>query len=176
MATKIERPVAPAPSPAASSPSDAAAAKELEILHPDRDVTIAGRAITMREYGFVEGLQMRAIAKPFLDELYALVAPNGKAPSFEQVEEMLAVHAECVLELIVRAANVEREWIESLSDEEGYFLMQTWWMVNSGFFIRRVVQRLATERAAARMSQAGRASTTRSSGPDMAARPPISAG
>jgi hypothetical protein len=160
MATKIER----KPSvPAAAT----AGADELNVLHPEREVTIAGRRIVIREYGFVEGLKMRAIAQPFVDALYALVAPTSSAPSFSEVESLLADHSDCVLELMARAADVEREWIENLSDSDGYYLMQEWWIVAGNFFIRRVVQRLAIERAA--RLRVGHASTTPSSEPAMGA-------
>jgi len=155
------------------SPRPATDVEDLAILHPDREVTIAGRPLVIREYGFVEGLKMRAIAQPFIDALYALTdGSGGRPPSFLDVEALLGEHFEHVIPLIAKAADIESEWISSLSDEDGYRLMQEWWLATSGFFIRRVVERLATERAVERL--AGLRSTTFSSAPDMAAHPPTS--
>lgn len=170
MAKKVER----KPASSAAAPKAAVAEDPLAILHPERELVIAARAVTIREYGFVEGLKLRTTAEPFLTALYAIAAQDGHAPTFTQLERLVAEQADCVLELVAQAANVEPEWISSLSDEDGYRLMQEWWLVNSGFFIRRVVQRLATEHAVARR-RAGDASTTRSSEPATAAPPPTSA-
>lgn len=169
MAKKIPR---RAPPPAAAK---TAAPDPLAILHPEREVFLAGKVVTVREYGFVEGLKMRATAQPFLDALYAFAAQDGHAPTFQEMELLVAEHSDCVLRLVARAADVSPEWIESLTDEDGYRLMQEWWLANAGFFTRRVVQRLATERAVARL-RAGGASTTRSSEPATAEPPPTSVG
>jgi hypothetical protein len=163
MATKVDR----------TAKTALAGADDLAVLHPEREIFLAGRRVVIREYGFVEGLRIRTHAQPFLDALYALAGSEGRAPSFTQVESLLADHSECVLSLIARAADVEVEWITGLSDSDGYLLMQEWWLVTSGFFIRRVVQRLATERAVARLP-AGPASTPRSSEPASDAHPPTS--
>lgn len=169
MAKKFERKAAAAraKAPAADDP--------LAVLHPEREVFIAGRVITVREYGFVEGLKLQAMAKPFFDALYAHASRESHAPTFTEIEQMFVEHSGVVIQLVARAANVEPEWIDTLSDEDGYRLMQEWWLANAGFFTRRVVQRLATEGAVARL-QAGRASTTRSSEPATGGAPPTSAG
>lgn len=169
MAKKVERKAPP------TAAAKTAAPDPLAILHPERQCFIAGRAITIREYGFVEGLKLRATAEPFLTALYAIVAQDGHAPNFDQLDALISDQAGCVLDLVARAADLEPKWIASLSDEDGSQLMKEWWLATSGFFIRRVVQRLATERAVARQ-RAGGASTTRSSGPATDAPPPTSVG
>lgn len=169
MAKKIER---KAHAPVATA-KGATTVDDLAILHPDREVTIAGRCLVIREYGFVEGLKMRAIAQPFIDALYALTGGSGgRPPSFRDIESMLVEHWQQVLPLVARAADVDVDWIEGLKDEDGYHLMQEWWLANSGFFIRRVVERLATERAVALLH--GQRSTTHLSVPDTVAPQPIS--
>ena len=45
-------------------------ADDLQVLHPERSPIIAGRQVTVREYGFIEGLGLRPLAQPFLDELH----------------------------------------------------------------------------------------------------------
>ncbi len=148
------------------------AERDLEILHPERDIEVGGINVTVREYGFVEGLKLRETAAPFMEALYRLAHSSGAAPSFGAVEEMLVEHSGSVLELIARAADVDRAFIDSLSDEDGYLLMQTWWLVNANFFIRRVINRLATDRAF--RLPAGVASTPRSSAQATDERPTTS--
>ncbi|MFU4637262.1 hypothetical protein ACM71F_30855, partial [Pseudomonas aeruginosa] len=64
MGRKVERETQPAP---ATDPG----ADDLQILHPERTLEVQGRMVTMREYGFVEGLKLRATMQPFLDDLHA---------------------------------------------------------------------------------------------------------
>lgn len=171
----MARKIAPAADAGAAPRQQRAASRaerELEILHPEREIAVGGRRLTVREYGFVEGLKLRETAAPFLEALYRLAQAAGSVPTFAEVEAMLVAHDDTVLDLIARAADVDRAFIDALSDEEGYLLMQTWWLVNAGFFIRRVINRLATERAL--RQPAGDASTPRSSGPDTDADRPTS--
>ncbi|MBZ8143644.1 hypothetical protein CLD22_27925, partial [Rubrivivax gelatinosus] len=46
-------------------------ANELEVLHPERLITVRGRDITLREYGFVEWVRMRPALQPVLDAICA---------------------------------------------------------------------------------------------------------
>jgi len=179
MATKVDR--RRAARPAAAGPTEAAT-RELEILHPERRLTIgvgaAARTVTVREYGFVEGNALRPQYKIFLDALYALISGSGASPTFEMVEDLLAAHQPEVLALIATAADLEMADLAALSDEDGYRLMQTWWVVNAGFFIRRLISlaaRQAAQRRAAPEPQAGGASTTPSSPPATDAAPLTSA-
>lgn len=135
------------------SPADPAtsADAELEILHPERTMIIAGRALVVREYGFIEGLRLRPLYKPFADDLYAAFAE--RAPDFEQVLDVIARHVEAVTELAAVAADVEAAWVRALSADDGELLLMLWWGANAGFFIRRFGARLAVERAA--QEQAG---------------------
>ena len=52
----------------ASAPAEVGA-DDLEVLHPDRTATIAGRAVTMREYGFIEGLKLAPLYKGIVDDI-----------------------------------------------------------------------------------------------------------
>ncbi len=162
------------PKPAPVRKKAAAGADDLAILHPQREVIVAGRTLTIREYGFVEGMRMRALAQPFTESLYQHASVGGDAPDFSAMETLIADHLDEVLQLIAASADVDVDWIASLNDTDGYRLMQAWWLVNSGFFIRRVLQRLATDRAVARL--AGPRSTTPSSAPATDARPTTSDG
>ncbi|MDF5999802.1 hypothetical protein P4050_15915 [Pseudomonas aeruginosa] len=64
MGRKVEREQPPGPA--------AQGADDLQILHPEREIEVAGRKLTVREYGFVEGLRLRPMIQPLLDDLYAI--------------------------------------------------------------------------------------------------------
>ena len=169
MAKKVEE----APQ-AASGRGAASAADEISVLHPDRSFELAGRKITVREYGHIEGLRLQAWAKPFLDDLYARMTLGSAAPKAYEVQDLFATHADLICDMEALAAGVERSWVEQLNDQDGELLMAVWWQVNANFFFRRMFARAAAEKRERR--SAGPTSTTPSSPPDMAAPPPTSAG
>lgn len=158
---------AAAPSGAAASPGKPS---ELEVLHPERHVLIAGRSLVVREYGFVEGLKLRALIQPFLDGLYAVIAAGAGIPSFEQVQSVLAEHPDALVDMMAAAADVEPEWIRTLDDQDGEALLTNWWLANAGFFIRRVLRRANSDKLVA-AALGGEGSTTPSSAPVTGARP-----
>lgn len=159
MAEKVSKGKTPA------APKGAAGANDLDVLQPDREITIDGRLVTVREYRFWEGLKMRAAAKPFFDGLYALFDQASVAPSFDDVADLLGEHQDAVVSMVAQATGCEPAWIRELDDQDGDALMLTWWMVNAGFFIRRVMRRAAQARFAQGNQPAGPASTTPSSQP-----------
>ncbi len=154
MAQKIDPATHDAPAAKA-----AAGADDLQILMPDADLTIAGETITVREYRFFDGLALRQQAAPFFDDLYNLLGREGAAPpSFDEIEMLVATHAELVKAMVALSVARTAEWVAALSETEGDALLITWWQVNSGFFIRRVMRRALQERLAA--PSVGPASTT----------------
>lgn len=161
-------------SQAAPNKGAASAADEISVLHPDRSFELAGRQITVHEYGHIEGLRLQAWAKPFLDDLYARMALGSAPPTAIQVQDLFAEHADLVCEMEALAAGVDRAWVEQLSDQDGELLMAVWWQVNANFFFRRVFARAAAERR--ERKSAGATSTTPSSAPATDAPPPTSAG
>ena len=156
-------------------PKSAAAAADvndgdaLEILHPERIATIAGRQITVREYGFVESMRLHGFIQPILGDLRALVVAGG-VPNLDDVLGVLARHDEAIVQLLARAADVEPEWIAGLSSADGELLLYLWWGVNGPFWLGGVVRRIAAERIAARIETppAGAISMPPSSPPDTA--------
>lgn len=132
-------------SPGGSGSSAEAGNEELEILMGEGQVKVADRQLSVREYTFAEGLFIQATARGFMDDLYGVFKPGSTVPSFEQISEVCARNADVILDLMARSANVERSWVESLSEAEGELLMLAWWRVNSGFFIRRVLRRAIAE-------------------------------
>lgn len=131
----------------------AAGADDLEVLHPERLLTIAGREVTVREYGFVEGLRLLKLAEPIIAGLQGDLSRG--APSFESIMGVVAEHADVAVQLIAVACDVDAEWIESLSQDEGHLLLMAWWGVNGPFYMRTAATRLAVAaRAGATSMQA----------------------
>lgn len=130
-----------------------AGADDLEVLHPERLLTIAGREITVREYGFVEGLRLLPVAEPIIASLQGDLSRG--TPSFESIMGAIAQHADVAVRLMAIAADVDAEWIESLSQDEGQLLLMVWWSVNGPFYLRTAATRQAVAaRAGATSMQA----------------------
>lgn len=143
-----------------------AGADDLQVLHPELQATIAGREITVREYGFVEGMRLRPLLQPFLDDLHAIVA-GGSLPPLEHITTLLGTHIDAVIEAVATAADLEVEWLTTpaRTQDEGQHLLMLWWAANGPFYVRSVFSRIAADHAVSR--HAGATSTPSSSTPDM---------
>lgn len=157
---------------AAKTTASEQGADDLAVLHPERSPTIAGKKVTVREYGFIEGLGLRPIAQPFLDDLHSSVS-TGRVPELEEILVILGSHAKDIEQLIACAADVSPEWVAGLNQDDGYHLLMVWWEVNGPFFIRSVFNRIRAE-LAVRNQHAG-ATSTPSSSPEATEAPPPSA-
>lgn len=131
---------------------------DLEVLHPQRQVTIAERQLVVREYGFVEGLQLRPLYAPLIEALKPVMAED-ELPDLEGILDLLAEHADRLPRLIAAACDQPVEWVIGLGHENGHSLMLVWWGVNGPFFLRSAaVQLLSKKLKAAR--HAGAISTS----------------
>ena len=129
-------------------------ADDLAILNPDRDAKIAGRAITAREYGFIEGLALEPAIKPFVDDLYALME-GGRVVEIDEITVLLGKHEKLIVDLMVQSYGVEEDWIRSLNDSDGREVMFLWWAVCQPFFTKRVIDRLRSRMAGKRLLAGG---------------------
>jgi hypothetical protein len=118
---------------------------DLEILHPEREPTIAGRQLVVREYGFVEGLKLRPLYAPMVETLKPVLA-EGELNALEDVLDLLAEHADRLPELMAKACDQPTEWVAGLGHEDGHHLLLVWWGVNGPFFVRSAVGQLLNER------------------------------
>ncbi|MBL0949256.1 MAG: hypothetical protein IBJ08_00825 [Pseudomonas sp.] len=142
-------------------------ADDLQKLHPNLEAKLNGRIVVVREYGFVEGLQVRQQLKPFLDGLYELIKAES-VPPLEQIMELIVAHLGDVLQAVATSADIEVEELRSLKDQdEGDALLLKWWTANGPFFYRRALSRILAERyrAAEAEKRAGQTSTPASSAP-----------
>lgn len=119
--------------------------KELEILHPDREIEIGGEQITVREYSWAESIDLGRIAAPILEDLSRLFGDDD--PSLEGLQAVLEGHKDALFRLIAAAIDRPVDWIARLSDADGLLLLHSFWRVNSGFFVRRLVMRRASRPA-----------------------------
>jgi hypothetical protein len=142
---------------------------DLAIIHPEITRTIAGRAITLREYGFVDGLRLRAHTQPFVLALEALFQTTDGLT--DDVMAVVGEHYDLVRAAIAQSAGVEVEWIEGLRGDDAELLLITWWEVCGPFFVRQLLRRL-NERAR-RLQRLGGAASSQSS-PALDSAPPAS--
>ncbi|MDR1936849.1 MAG: hypothetical protein LBS49_14975 [Candidatus Accumulibacter sp.] len=110
----------------------------MEILFPDRQITLQGETITVRELNFGEQLRHGAALAAFA----AAFTPVALVPEDEPTAALdaLAAHWESMRPLVALACGRDAAWIEALAPEEGEVLLIVWWSVNQGFFIRRLAR------------------------------------
>lgn len=137
---------------------------DLAILHPERHATIAGVAITMREYGFAESLHLQPLLGPLVRQIAAAADPSKELDPDAIMDVFGGANAESVLALIAHACDQPLEWVKGLGSD-GDELFALWWVVNKDFFTRRVMQ-VALMRSMAR-ARHGAKSTPASPGTDM---------
>lgn len=142
-----------------------AAAPDLEVLHPERDVKLSVGEFTVREYGNVEWLRLLPQAEPLVTSLAEMLQAL-MAPSYEDVLMAIARHTDALLPLVAQAVDQDMDWIETLQGNDLENLLMTWWGVNAHFFVRRAQNRVAVtyqEQALARPPSTGEKSTPPSS-------------
>lgn len=117
---------------------------DLYVLSPDVELTLAGRKLTVREYRFMQGMRMRAIAKPLVEALQALVEDGTAADAgIEVYFDVLGQHVDLTRELMLASIEgADADFLGALGDIDGEQLLATWWTVCSRFFWRAVVARL----------------------------------
>lgn len=135
---------------------------DLAILYPERTATVAGRAVVMREYSFMESMQLHALIAPLIEGMVGLLLAEA-LPYDDALRPIFGEHAEDVATLIATASDQPREWVARLGDEEGNQLRLLWWSVNGHFFGRRVRESIVMHQLRA---SAGQTSSSSSPAPD----------
>jgi hypothetical protein len=137
-------------------------ADDLAILFPERTATVAGVAVTMREYTFMEGMQLHALIAPLVEGMVGLLLADA-LPYDDAMRSIFGDNAEDVATLIATACDQPREWVVGLGDEEGNQLRLLWWAVNGHFFGRRVRESIVLHQL---RDSAGQTSLSSSPAPD----------
>jgi len=136
---------------------------ELSVLLSTRNITIAGRALVIREYNLMDMLQLGEKLSALTQSLAG--AMQTPWPPIEDIEAVLARHAGDLPELIACTVDQPVQWVALLPGSEGQALIDWWWTQNRRFFMNAVV-RLETIRATRAKLSASAASSQPSSGPD----------
>lgn len=159
MARKVDK-----KAPAAAEPSSAA--DDIAALQPDASLTIAGRRLTIREYGYFEGLKVAHQAAGFIADMHTMCADGDLR--FARVRRLFGVHEAVVLAIAAQAADVEPEWVRGLAKADAETFMSTWFAVNVGFFVQEVVVEIKEERQRRWMASKSTGSSSGSPAPGSA--------
>lgn len=114
------------------------AAEDLTVMFPDTSIEIAGEAIIVLEYPFMQWLQLKPAHQAFLDELAELVGQSDKGIEIDDLMEFFENQFQHVQALISASINRPIEFFKPLKSDEVDTLTLTWWSVNKHFFLRNV--------------------------------------
>ena len=160
MAKRVEK---KAPKSAAGSNP---AAEQVGVLSPDVVITVGGQKVTVREYGFFEGLEVAARGAVFIAAMHD-ISRDGEL-RYDRIRRLFGVHQDVVIGIAAQAANVQADWVRGLDREDAEVFMSTWFGVNSRFFVNEVVVEMREERQRA-LRSTGSTSSPSSPAPDSAA-------
>lgn len=118
--------------------AEPSAVDELAVLFPNQLLEIGGKTIEVCEYTLLQQMQHRARFEPFVQALRALLNENSDF-TFDHIQDCIASHYEDVFFLVGLSINEPVSFIENLKGEEADALLAAWWVVNSDFFVKRVV-------------------------------------
>ncbi|MDI3229527.1 DUF6631 family protein [Serratia marcescens] len=114
---------------------------ELNILIPDRTLTICGVQVTVHEYTLAEQLQhrqpLKAISEGFMDAMNA--KPDAEV-SIDELYDVLGANWDAVLQAVAVSCGRSDEWVAGLTGEDSERLLLIWWGVNAAFFTRNAIR------------------------------------
>lgn len=123
---------------------------EVEILHPDRTITVAGREVTVREFRALEGMKLAELWRPIVDSLHEISSvEDSDEPGWDFLDALIERHHDALCELMARTSGQPRQWIEELPESEYLELLYAFWSANAGFFMRRLARRVRPAMTAA---------------------------
>ena len=137
---------------------------DLVIMHPEAPLSVGGRDLVMREYGFVEGLRLRPVIEPLLADMEALLL-TSQQPTTDQMLDLMSAHIEAFQQLLAVATDTDKDFVAGLGQADGFKLADAWWTVNGPFYWRTAVSRAAVQKVMQRAA-AGQTSTQSSSATD----------
>ena len=143
---------------------------DLAILFPERRATIADTAVVMREYSFVEALQLSDHVAALTDAMTD-VAMAGSFHDIDSLRSAFGHQADHVMELMAAACDQPLAWVNGLNASDGEQLMMLWWGVNTDFFLRRVLRSVQLRKLREIEAVAGPTSSPPSLPPDTTPAP-----
>ena len=128
---------------------------DAEILFPNAEITVKGETITVKEFSFIQGMKINAMARPMINDLGHFFSDEDA--DFSSMSVVFDNHAELLIHLMSVSTEKPIEWFETLSDSEGQSLLMTFWSVNKSFFINRLLLKSMETQQQAKASQASSA-------------------
>jgi len=122
-------------------------ADDLAILFPERQVTVGGKTLTVREYSFKQSLQLNDQLQPLISAISGLIE-GETMPELSAVISTFAKEHERLIALVAAAADCEVAFVENLPQQEGQQLLLLWWDINAPFLIGSAVLALQASAAA----------------------------
>lgn len=153
-----------------STPKPDAAAAELDVLHPERELKLRDRLVVVREYGGVEWLRLLPKAAPMVDAIAAMLEV-GRTPTYDEALAVLAENIDSLLPLVAQAADMPLADVAALDPDDLELLLMTWWGVCGRFFLARASNRVAVAMAERRLARSATASSTPPSSPTATSSP-----
>ena len=142
MAEKLDRRSKINPEQAAA-PQPAAQENELEILNPEREVTLGGKVYTIREYSHLEWLKLLVKVEALVEMIAQRFQNNSIADmSFNDILNVIGEHIEQLLPTVLQSAGMTIEEFNALRLDEVEALLLVWWGVNHHFFLQRARAKL----------------------------------
>lgn len=123
-------------------------ASELDILYPERVLTLAGETVTVQELSFAQTLRLEASMAPLIQAFIDLPVDGDGEQVTAQLWTLFGEHAQAWIGFVATACGLPREWVEQLSDADGRALSMAVWSVNAAFFTRRVISGMIARRSA----------------------------
>ena len=125
---------------------------DLAVLMPNREITLAGETITVREYSFKDALTIGREIDQFVELIVNEMNGTNKI-TINQADAIIFNNLELVYSLISTSIQKPISFIEALSYENGLQLLDWWWVVNSGFFMNAVTRKIIRQNAAKQANQ-----------------------
>ncbi|MBB3103800.1 DUF6631 family protein [Azomonas macrocytogenes] len=120
---------------------------DLDILNPDKHLTIAGEKIVMRELRFGQLMEFGVELKAVSDDFSALADQELEGDAgIDRLLDILFENKWAVMPLVSACCDKPVEWIDGLTQQEGQDLLIIWWLANNSFFVNRRVRKQLAQR------------------------------
>ena len=93
------------------------ATSELDILYPNRDITVGGETVTVKEYTLIQQMQHNAKLAAFIATLRDQLASVDKPENarWDEIMQALADNYEAIIELVAVSINKPVEFVANLN-------------------------------------------------------------
>lgn len=118
----------------------------LAILQAQETLQIAGRAVTVRELTFGQSLALHGDIAPVIAALLPRY-DSAEGIDSEHIIDAMAVWPDLALRLLALTTGESADWLQALSEREGYLVLLHFARVNAPFFVTRLEMALQTARA-----------------------------